>query len=230
MVQQYENSIDHQVPQRDTEQIGTDLKSMLGSKDDGFSDNGLREFEDMIDDMVYRVWECGRCLSMGHKAFYCVKEIRCRACFSYGHVANKCLNKNNRKAQIWVPKRINATDSVIPQTNPTLSSSAGSPPPRPNQSTRTTLLPPPLPSPPPTGPPSMAVFELDPTPWLPLGHQILDGGPARLPRTYYSPAVAPPHRHDNFCVAYIKPAQPEGNVFWGEQVRGLETSFRILLA
>jgi hypothetical protein len=65
----------------------------------------------------------------------------------------------------------------------------------------------------------MAVFELDPTPWLPLGHQILDGGPARLPRTYYSPAVAPPRRHDNFCVAYIKPAQLEGNVFWGEQVR-----------
>jgi hypothetical protein len=87
---------------------------MLGSKDDGFSDNGLREFEDMIDDMVYHVWECGRCLSMGHKAFDCVKEIRCRACFSYGHVAKKCLNKNNRKAQIWVPKSINAVDSVIP--------------------------------------------------------------------------------------------------------------------
>jgi hypothetical protein len=65
----------------------------------------------------------------------------------------------------------------------------------------------------------MAVFELDPTPWLPLGHHILDGGPTRLPRTFYSPAVAPPRRHDNFCVAYIEPAQPEGNVFSGEQVR-----------
>jgi hypothetical protein len=65
----------------------------------------------------------------------------------------------------------------------------------------------------------MAVFEMDPTPWLPMGHQILDGGPTRLPRTYYAPAVVPPRNHDNYYVAYIELAQPEGNAFWGEQVR-----------
>jgi hypothetical protein len=75
--------------QRDTEQSDPDLNSLLGSKDDGLSADGLKEFEDMVDDMVYRVWECGRCLSMGNKALDCVNEIHRWACFSYGHVAKK---------------------------------------------------------------------------------------------------------------------------------------------
>jgi hypothetical protein len=66
---------------------------------------------------------------------------------------------------------------------------------------------------------AMAVFEVDPTPWLPLGHEIIDGGPNRLPRTFYTPPEMPQRRHDNLCVAYIAPPQPEGDAFWREQVR-----------
>ncbi|KAK1649168.1 hypothetical protein QYE76_066973 [Lolium multiflorum] len=69
-----------------------------------------------------------------------------------------------------------------------------------------------LPSTPPLTPPSchppMANFEVDPTPWLPHGHQIIDGGPTRLPRTFYSPSVDPPRRHDNICVAELMPPPP----------------------
>jgi hypothetical protein len=199
-VQQPKVVVDQQVLQRDAEQNATLLisSSDVGQKDDGLSTDGLKEFEDMIDEMVYKVWECGCCLSMCHKASVCVNDIRCRACFSYGHIAKKCLHMHNKKSHIWVPKKFNAKDSPISQTNPTLSFSAGSTPPRPNQSAPTSVLSPPSPSHPPTAPPSMAVFELDPTPWLPLGHQILDGGPTRLPRTYCTPAVAPPRRHNNY--------------------------------
>jgi hypothetical protein len=64
----------------------------------------------------------------------------------------------------------------------------------------------------------MVVYELDPTPWPPLGHEIIDGGPTRLPRTLCTPAVVPPRCHGNYCIAYAKPAQLEGNGFWCNQV------------
>ncbi|KAK1668231.1 hypothetical protein QYE76_056390 [Lolium multiflorum] len=36
---------------------------------------------------------------------------------------------------------------------------------------------------------SMAAFEVDPVPWLPWGHQVIDGGPTRLPRSFYYAAI-----------------------------------------
>jgi hypothetical protein len=55
---------------------------------------------------------------------------------------------------------------------------------------------------------AMANFELDPARWVPLGHQIVDGGPTRLPRTFYTPAVVPAGRHGSYCVALIEPPPP----------------------
>src|SRR3954470_5192993 len=52
----------------------------------------------------------------------------------------------------------------------------------------------------------MAVYELDPHRFLPAGHQIIDGGPARLPRTYITPAVRPVRNHENFMVAEVTPS------------------------
>jgi hypothetical protein len=37
----------------------------------------------------------------------------------------------------------------------------------------------------------MANFEVDLARWLPLGHHIIDGGPTRLPRTFYNPSINP---------------------------------------
>jgi hypothetical protein len=71
----------------------------------------------------------------------------------------------------------------------------------------------------------MAVFELDPTPWLTWGHQIIDGGDTRLPRSYYNPASDPPQLHQAFCVAIVEPvplAMHEG--LWHDQVRDFLTS------
>jgi hypothetical protein len=66
----------------------------------------------------------------------------------------------------------------------------------------------------------MANFEVDPAPWLPPGHQIIDGGPTRLPRTFYTPAVRPPRRNETICTAELLPPPPQALVpFWREQVQ-----------
>jgi hypothetical protein len=66
----------------------------------------------------------------------------------------------------------------------------------------------------------MAVFELDPTPWLPWGHELIDGGPTRLPRTYYFASQDPPPRHLDHCIALVDPPPPPGALgLWREQVR-----------
>jgi hypothetical protein len=212
-----QNSVLNQPPNVDSNLDGSlGLGPQLGSD---VSADGLHEFEAMIDDMVYKVWECGRCLSMGHKAFECANDIRCKACFSYGHMAKKCLSKNRKKSQIWVPKTASVVTGLLDSRNNPLLASSAVPPLQspqksqfcaPSSSTST-----------PSGaiPPAMAVYEIDPTPWLPLGHEIIDGGPNRLPRTFYTPPEMPQRRHDNLCVAYIAPPQPEGDAFWREQVR-----------
>ncbi|KAM0844073.1 hypothetical protein ACQ4PT_057283 [Festuca glaucescens] len=203
-----------------------DLVSGLGHDDSGgpaISADGLQEFEKMIDEMVYKVWECGQCLRMGHNSKDCTNDIRCRAYFSYGHVAKQCLNKQSKKSHAWVRKRVSTDIGLLDSRfSPVLSSTGVSLPSTLKQSTQPPLPPPPCspqtPSPAEVTTP-MAVFELDPTPWLPLGHEIIDDSPTRLPRTYYTPTVPPPRRHDNYCIAYIEPPQPEGNGFWRDQVR-----------
>jgi hypothetical protein len=59
------------------------------------------DFQNMIDDMVFRVWKYGRCLSMDHEIFNCTNEIRCRNCYKYGHIKRNCLSQ---KSKVWVPK------------------------------------------------------------------------------------------------------------------------------
>jgi hypothetical protein len=85
-----------------------------------------------------------------------------------------------------------------------------------------------LPPPPETdsssAPDAMAVFELDPTPWLPWGHQVIDGGNARLPRSYYTLASDPPREHQAHCIAIIEPAPPVMyEDHWRNRVRDLIT-------
>jgi hypothetical protein len=65
----------------------------------------------------------------------------------------------------------------------------------------------------------MGNFEVDPLPWLPWGHQIIDGGPTRLPRTFYYAAQDPPQQHLNYCIATVHPPPPpQGEEFLREQV------------
>ncbi|KAE8814991.1 hypothetical protein D1007_07705 [Hordeum vulgare] len=58
----------------------------------------------------------------------------------------------------------------------------------------------------------MANFELDPEFFLPPGHNIIDGGPDRLPRTYTTPAVPITRRHERFVIADVHPAPPAEDV------------------
>ena len=51
----------------------------------------------------------------------------------------------------------------------------------------------------------MTVYELDPHRFLHAGHQIIDGGPMRLPRTFVTPAVRPDLTHENFMMAEVVP-------------------------
>jgi hypothetical protein len=57
---------------------------------------GDESFEHMINDLVFQVYECGRCLGFGHNKESCTNEIRCRACFFYGHKEKNCLNKKGK--------------------------------------------------------------------------------------------------------------------------------------
>ncbi|KAE8768979.1 hypothetical protein D1007_59485 [Hordeum vulgare] len=58
----------------------------------------------------------------------------------------------------------------------------------------------------------MANFELDPEFFLPPGHNIIDGGPDRLPRTYTMPDVPITRRHERFVIADVHPAPPADNL------------------
>jgi hypothetical protein len=63
-------------------------------------------------------------------------------------------------------------------------------------------------------------FEVDPARWLSLGHNIIDGGPTRLPRTFYNRSVNPHVRHGNILVAVLEPAPPAADEgAWRDHVR-----------
>ncbi|KAE8791221.1 hypothetical protein D1007_34350 [Hordeum vulgare] len=61
-------------------------------------------------------------------------------------------------------------------------------------------------------PPTMANFELDPEFFLPPGHNIIDGGPGRVPRTYTTPTVPITTRHERFVIADVHPTPPADNL------------------
>jgi hypothetical protein len=133
-------------------------------------------FEQMIDDMAFKVWKCGRCLSMTHLSRDCTNDIRCRACYSYGHIKKNCFKfLVQAKAQKWVPKKsgplpkeelsgattvVSASsdriNSLLPLEDVVLPSDSSTP-----------NLPPPCTTPNLDSSSSMAVFEVDPTPWFP---------------------------------------------------------------
>jgi hypothetical protein len=63
------------------------------------------------------------------------------------------------------------------------------------------------------------VSEVDLTPWLPWGHQIIDGGPTHLPRTYYNATEDPLPQHRSYCVAMVDPPPPpHAAAHWRHQV------------
>jgi hypothetical protein len=64
--------------------------------------------EKIVDEIAYKFWDCGRCLSMGHVISDCTREIRCRNCYRYGHIARSCLNRFSKSAKKWVPKKLKA--------------------------------------------------------------------------------------------------------------------------
>ncbi|KAM0847559.1 hypothetical protein ACQ4PT_054943 [Festuca glaucescens] len=177
---------------------------------------------ELVDDMAYRVWKCGHCLSMSHEKEKCTNNIRSHFCFRYGHVRKDCLAAKNKK--IWIPKLVSSGQTCLDsRTGPQLDSIVV-----PTSQVSFAIAPPsPIPIHPPPSfssallrtPMAMANFELDPTRWVPLGHQIIDGGSTRLPRTFYTPSVTPPRRHDNICTAIMMPPPPPAEEeAWREQV------------
>ena len=54
----------------------------------------------------------------------------------------------------------------------------------------------------------MANFELDPRRFLPAGLNIIDGGPERFPRAFYTASQPPPRMHEQYMVAIVEPAPP----------------------
>ena len=40
---------------------------------------------------------------------------------------------------------------------------------------------------------------------MPLGFEIIDRGPLRLPRTFFAPATAPDRSHEEYAIGIIEP-------------------------
>jgi hypothetical protein len=74
-----------------TSEINASVDVVQPDEDDPF---GLNE---LIDDMSYRVWKCGRCLSMRHLTANCTNDVRCRSCFRYGHMRKDCLGEKTKR-------------------------------------------------------------------------------------------------------------------------------------
>jgi hypothetical protein len=183
--------------------------------------------EEVVKDIAFRFWKCSKCLSMGHMVADCTNQIRCKSCYFYGHIAKNCIKGLAKSRKQWVPKRVTPdflaqksrdsplllTSTVsVPRVSPIATSDQlGSAHISTFQSTTS-----------PETENSMANFEVDPLPWLPWGHHVIDGGPTRLPRSFYYPIEDPLPQHQAFCYAVVHPAPPphqEG--FWRDQVRDL---------
>jgi hypothetical protein len=186
---------------------------------------GRDPFNQMVDEMVFQVWKCQRCLSMKHATKDCINNIRCRGCFNYGHIKRNCLSTKALLGKCWVPKvakegelgsdkvSVNGpTEELVGSSSKTGASALNLPEALTNvQSPRRSPASPSFVA----SPPSMANFEVDPLPWLPWGHQIIDGGPTRLPRTFYYAAQDPPPQHQSYCIATVDPPPPpHGEEFW----------------
>jgi hypothetical protein len=187
-------------------------------------------FDQMVDDMVFQVWKCQRCLSMNHITKDCVNNICCRGCFNYGHIKRNCLSARTSLGKRWVPKIVKGGELVSDTTTTVgpIDELAGSSPKAgetalnwsaglANEST-------PHRSPPPSSssapPPPMANFEVDPAPWVPWGHQVIDGGPTRLPRSFYYATQDPLQQHQSDCIGIVHPPPPPNlQAFWRHQVR-----------
>jgi hypothetical protein len=48
---------------------------------DANQSTGSDGLEEVVNDIAYRFWDCGRCLPMGHDIGQCQNKIRCRSCF-----------------------------------------------------------------------------------------------------------------------------------------------------
>jgi hypothetical protein len=167
--------------------------------------SGLDGLKQVVEEIADKVWRCNRCLSFKHDTIDCSNQIRCRKCYKYGHIRRNCFGSINQN-RVWVVKNKQlASDTTGSES---FSKGAVSSSPKINLSDTKPSSPlSPLPPPLPTHLLPMTNFELNPARWVPEGFQIIDGGPTRLPCTFYTPAVAPQRSHDTYCVAIVEPPQ-----------------------
>jgi hypothetical protein len=184
----------------------------------------------MIDKMVYKVWDCVRCLRMGHVISECSFDIRCRACFSYNHIAKAYLSKAKEKknkfgsqtgryrfryGNSWKYNSSYGGRSVFFSPKPEFSAATSHPLCCPHR-----------------------------TKWKQCrflkctlchgchawGHQVIDGGPTWLPRTYYYAAEDPPSQHHSHYIVVMDPAPPPmDEAHWRNQVLNFLTGPLIVM-
>lgn len=182
-------------------------------------------FNTMVDNMVEGILTCQKCSLVGHFEKNYPSNLICLACSRLGHKRRDCekiaiqqglFQKQkyplappipNTGLEVVASSALPlARDPSCSPVRPAPSSHISSPPKPPFGSPRETP-PPPLQSPPPSTKP-MAVFAIDPHWYVPAGQHIIDGGAARLPRTFVTPPSPIVHRHEEYMVAEVMPLPP----------------------
>ncbi|KAE8803737.1 hypothetical protein D1007_20428 [Hordeum vulgare] len=172
-------------------------------------------FDELINGMVKEIYSCTICLSQGHLASNYTATRICSACGNVGHAKSDYTSFMRDNCLAWKRKSpttspiadISGTFAILGETAnpaaqfllPVLSS-----PSSPRTPSETT----PLTPPPPASSTTMANFELDPLRFVPQGHNIIDEGPDRLPRTFIMPTIPITRRHEQFIVVEVMPSPP----------------------
>ena len=199
------------------------------------SQQAKEDFDNLVSGMVDEILTCQICLSKGHFAAACTSKLHCTSCLRVGHGKKDCNKFARILGLVWKPKPGNVATSEdrsaptenisLTQLLPNLDSSCTSaliPSPgsiSPGPKTPSTA--PPGTPPPPESSPSasspgcaslMANFPLDPLLYVPAGHHIVDGGDARLPRTFVTPHIPIVRRHEEFMLAEVMPIPPPDQI------------------
>lgn len=164
-----------------------------------------------VDNHGFARLSCSKCLCLGHVAQFCLSKVWCKTCFNYGHQFRWCLTRT-RPRLLWRPKV-----TVAPVQNPKIPIPVQNSTPSPclvilenhdhNQST-VNHNPPPTDHQPLSN--TMANFDVNPIPYIPMGFDLEHWARPACGRMVL--AGNPPQRHEEYAIATLTPVPQPNNL------------------